>query len=295
VRVVVPYAAGGSTDVIARLVARALPDRLGQPVLVENRTGAGGNVAAEHVARSAPDGYTLLMATNSSHGSSRSLYRSLPFDPVRDHTALSLLAVTPNALVVPAGLPADTTEGFVRLARERGAADRPLRYASAGNGSSAHLAAAYLGVLIGAEMVHVPYRGGAPAVLALAAGEVDFLFIPAGEVLGHVRGGRLKALALSGPRRLTLLPDLPLVSEVLPGHDVPGWVGVAGPAGMPPAVVGRLGAELAGVMEDEEVRATLVRQGVEPTVLGPAEFARFIAAEVPRWARLVEISGARLD
>jgi tripartite-type tricarboxylate transporter receptor subunit TctC len=292
VRLIVGFAAGGSTDVTARLVAAALSERLGQPVVVENRPGAGGNIAAEAAARAAPDGHTLLMGVSGILAANPALYRNLPFDPVRDFAPISQIAFIPNVVVVHPDLPAADLAGFVAHAKAN--AGR-VHYGSAGNGTSLHLAGALLAARAGLALVHVPYRGGAPATTDLLSGKIQMLASPLVEVVAHVQAGRLRPLAVTTARRSPLLPDVPTVAETIPGFEVALWNGLLAPAGTPPPAIARLAAEAAAALRGAELRNKLAEQGSEPAPSTPEEFARFIRAEIPRWTEIVRLSGATAD
>ena len=240
-RIVVPFAAGGSTDVTARLVAQALGERLGQSVIVDNRAGAGGNIGAETVARAEPDGYTLILATSSTHATNAALYRRLPFNPVRDFTPISQIAFIPNLLVVNPDVPVNSVAELVAYAKAR---PGQLNYGSGGAGTSLHLAAAVFAHRAGIDMVHVPYRGGAPVAADLVSGKMQVSFSPLVEVLQQVRAGKLRALGVTTARRSAVLPDVPAISEVIPGYEVALWNGIMGPAGLPAPVVARLASEI---------------------------------------------------
>ncbi len=241
IRLVVPFAAGGSTDVSARLVGQALGERLGQLVIVDNRAGAGGNIAAENVARAEPDGYTLILATSSTHATNAALYRRLSFNPVRDFTPISQIAFIPNLLVVNPDVPANSVAELVAYAKAR---PGQLNYGSGGAGTSLHLAAAVFAYRAGIDMVHVPYRGGAPVAADLVSGKIQVSFSPLVEVLQQVRAGKLRALGVTTARRSAVLPEVPAISEVIPGYEVALWNGIMGPAGLPAPVLARLGAEI---------------------------------------------------
>lgn len=291
-RIVVPFAAGGSTDVTARLVAGALAERLGQSVVVDNRGGAGGNIGAEAVARAEPDGYTLILATSSTHATNAALYRKLPFNPVRDFTPISQIAFVPNLLVVNPDLPVKSVAELVAYAKAR---PGQLNYGSGGAGTSLHLAAAVFAYRAGIDMVHVPYRGGAPVALDLVAGKLQVSFSPLIEVLQQVRAGKLRALGVTTARRSALLPDVPAIAEVIPGYEVALWNGIMGPAGLPAPVVARLGSEIVAIVGSQDTRSRLAELGSDPVGSTPGEFAAFVAAEQPKWAELVRISGATVD
>jgi len=291
-RLVVPFAAGGSTDVTARLVASALGERLGQLVVVDNRAGAAGNIGAEVVARAEPDGYTLLMATSSTNATNAALYRRLPFNPVRDFTPISQIAFIPNLLVVNPDVPVNSVVELVAYAKAK---PGQLNYGSGGAGSSLHLAAAVFAQRAGIDMVHVPYRGGAPVAADLVSGKLQLSFSPLIEVLQQVRAGKLRALGVTTARRSALLPDVPAIAEVMPGYEVALWNGIMGPAGLPAPVLARLASELVAIIGSPEMRSRLGEQGSDPVGSTPPEFTAFVAAEQPKWAELVRISGATVD
>ena len=292
IRIVVPFAAGGSTDVTARLVASALAERLGQSVVVDNRAGAGGNIGAEVVARAEPDGTTLLLATSSTNATNAALYKRLSFDPVRDFTPISQIAFIPNLLVVNPDLPVNSVAELVAYAKAK---PGQLNYGSGGAGTSLHLAAAFFAYRAGIDMVHVPYRGGAPVALDLVSGKLQVSFSPLVEVLQQVRAGKLRALGVTTARRSALLPDVPAIAEIIPGYEVALWNGIVGPAGLPAPVTARLASELVAIVGSPEMRARLAEQGSDPVGSKPEEFAAFVAAEQPKWAELVRISGATVD
>ncbi len=291
-RIVVPFAAGGSTDVTTRIIAEQLASRLGQSVIVENRAGAGGNIGVEHVARSAPDGCTLVMGTSSTHAASPALSRSLPFDPARDFAPVVLVSYVPNVLVVPASLPVHSVQEFVAHAK---ANPGRLSYGSAGSGSSHHLAASLLSVRTGIETVHVPYRGGAPAMTDLLSGQLQFMISPIIEAIAHIRAERLRPLGVTTAERMPLLPDVPAIGEVLPGYRMATWLGLFAPAGTPGVAVDTIAASVDSFLRDPAVRARMLELGSVPLGGTPAEFARFFAQEIPAWAELVRISGARVE
>ena len=291
-RLIVSFAAGGSTDVTARLIAQALSERLGQPVVVENRPGAAGNIGAEAAARSAPDGHTLFMAVSGIMAANKALYRKLPFDPERDFTPISQVAFIPNLVVVHPEVPANNLAELIAYAK---ANPGKLNYGSAGAGTSLHLAAPLLASRAGIEMVHVPYRGGAPAATDLLAGKIHVIASPMVEVITYVQAGKLRPLAVTTAHRSPALPEVPTVAETLPGFEVALWNGIVGPAGMPQAAVARLSTEIGSVLRTPEMRRKLAEQGSEPAPSTPEEFAAFIHAEIPRWAEIVRISGAVLE
>jgi len=292
VRIVVPFAAGGSTDVTARLIGEALAERLGQPVVVDNRPGAAGNIASEHVARGTADGHTLIMGTTTTHATNAALYRNLPFDVRRDFMAVSLVAFTPNLLVVHPSVAANSVTELVALAK---ANPGKLNYGSAGPGSTQHLSAALFAQRAGIEMTHVPYRGGAPAAADLVAGRIQLVFNAVIEVLPQVRAGQLRALGVTTRNRATQLPEVPAIGETIPNFEFAAWVGLFAPAGTPAPAVARLGREVQAALRTPQLRDRIVELGSEPVGTSPEEFAAFHAAELPKIAELVRISGATVE
>ncbi|MCO6418677.1 tripartite tricarboxylate transporter substrate binding protein [Siccirubricoccus sp. KC 17139] len=291
-RLIVGFAAGGSTDLTARLVAQALGERLGQPVVVENRPGAGGNIAAEATARAAPDGYTIHLVTSGVMAANKALYRSLPFDPLKDFAPVGQVAFIPNLIVVNPELPVRNPAELIAYAKAR---PGQVNYGSAGAGTSLHMAAALFAARAGVEMVHIPYRGGAPAATDLIAGKIQMIASPMIEVLGAVKAGQLRAIAVTTAKRSPALPEVPTVAETLPGFEIALWNGLGAPAGTPPAAIQRISAELLTALGDPTTRQKLTEQGSEPAPNTPEQFADFIRTELPRWAEIVKISGASVD
>ena len=292
IRLVVPFAPGGSTDVTARLVAEAIAPRLGQPVIIENRPGAGGNIGSEAVARAAPDGHTLVMGTSSTHATNPALYRNLPYQPLRDFAPVGQVAFIPNLLVVNLEVPARDLPSLIALAKAR---PGTLNFGNAGSGTSQHLSAAMIASRAGIEVTHVAYRGGAPAVTDLLGGKIQAMAAPLVEVIAHVQANRLRAIGVTTARRSSLLPEVPTIAETIPGFEVALWNGILAPAGTPAAAVQRISAAIAEAMRTDDMRAKLAQQGSEPVGSTPEQFAAFIAAEIPKWAELVRISGATVE
>lgn len=291
IKLVVPYPPGGSTDVTARVIAENLRPVLGQTVVIDNRPGAGGNIGAEAVAKSAPDGYILLMAT-STHVTNMSLYKNLPYDFVQDLTPVSQITFIPNVLVVGNNLPASNLAEFIAYVKSGKYA---VNYGTAGNGSSQHLSSALFNSMVAGNMVHVPYKGGAPATADLLAGQIQAYFGPLVEVLTHIRGGKVKALGITTKKRSPLLPEVPTIAEALPGYEVALWNAILAPAKTPVEIVNKLNEAIVKVLNLPEVKARLAEQGSEPVGNSPTEFKQFIAAEVDKWRSLVAISGARIE
>ncbi len=291
-RIVVPFAPGGSSDVSARLVANHLSTRLGRPVVVENRAGAATVIGTQETARSAPDGYTLLL-TPPPFAIVPFAHASLPYDPVRDFRPVALLVLSPNALVVRADLPARSLAEFVALAKARPGA---LNYASPGNGSLPHVAFELLKLRAGIDVVHVPYRGGGPAVADLAAGRVDAMIASPLEAAGQVQGGRVRPIMVAGSPRISAWPEVPTADEAgLAGFATPGWFGLTAPAGVPDAIVARLNAEVRAVLALEEVQARLRDLGAAAAPGSPEEFGRLIEAQRSQWAEAVRAAGIRIE
>ena len=292
IRLLVGFAAGGSTDVFARAIAPRMQALLGQPVVIENRPGAAGNIGSEAVARAAPDGYTLVMATSSTHATNAALYRNMPFDAQRDFAPISQTTFIPNLLVVHPDVPA---RDFAGLVAEAKAKPGVLNFGNAGSGTSQHLSAALIAARTGIDVTHVSYRGGTPAVTDLMGGKIQAMAAPLVEVIAHVQAGRLRAIAVTTARRSELLPDVPTIAETLPGFEVALWNGYMAPANTPAPIVNRIAAEIRTVMRTNEMKAKLAQQGSEPVGSTPEEFRAFLAAEIPKWSELVRISGAKVE
>jgi tripartite-type tricarboxylate transporter receptor subunit TctC len=289
ITLVVPLSPGGSTDSTARLIAQKLKDELGQPIIIENRVGAGSNIGTQFVVNAAPDGYTLLMAT-STLAANMTLYKNIPFDIQKDLAPVSQIALIPNVLMVNPELPVKTLGEFITLVRQK-----EVNYGSAGNGTSQHLSGALFNSMVHGKMVHVPYKGGAPANVDLLAGHIQLVFSPLVEILPFIETGKLRALGVTTKARSPRLPNLPAIDEALPGFDVALWNGILAPAKTPPAVIAKLYAAVHKVMQNPEVLKTFAEQGTNPVGSTPAEFKQLIAAEVPKWAKLVKLSGAELN
>lgn len=290
VRLIVPFAPGGSTDVLGRIVAQRLTRGLGQNVIVENRAGGGTNIGAELVARSAPDGYTLLMCSTT-QAINVSLYPKLAYDVVRDFAAISPVATSPSVLVVHPSVPAKTVKELIALAK---AQPGKLNYASSGNGSTAHLAGELFKMSSGINLVHVPYKGAGPAQIDLVGGHVHSMFGFTAGVLPHLRAGKLRALAVTSDKRLADLPQLPTMQEAgVKGYEVSVWYGILAPAGTPSDIVTLLNAETGKAVK--EIAPKFAELGAYPLHSTPAEFSRFIQAEIAKWAPVVKRSGAKVD
>lgn len=292
VRLIVGFAPGGGVDINARMLAPKLSEYLGQQVVVENVPGAGTNIANERVARSAPDGYTLLINT-AAVAINMSLYRNLPFDTLRDFAPVSVFSESPNVLVVNAKLAAQNVKELVAMARS---APGKLNYSSAGVGTTQHLAAELFKLRTGTFIVHIPYKGTAPSMTALIAGEVDLSFANIPSIQGHLKSGRLRALAATAARRDPQLPEVPTMKEAgVEGVEVVVWYGVLAPAGTPREIVQKLADGVQRATHDPEVRRRMLEQGADPVGSTPEQFSKLLREEVARWAEVVKISGARAD
>ncbi len=293
VKLVVPFPPGGSLDNVGRLIAQKLSDMWGQSVVVENKPGAGGNIGADFVAKSPPDGYTVVMGALSTHAVNPSLYPSMPYDARKDFIPVSLVAITPNVLVVNASLPVDSLKELIAYAK---ANPGKLNFGSGSNGSAGHLAGELFKVETGTDVQHIPFKGGAPATQALLAGETQFMFDNLANAMAQLKGGRIKALAVTTAQRSKLAPDLPTMAEAgLPGFDISTWFGLMLPAGAPKDVVAKWNADLVKVLNMPDVREKMLAQGAEPTPMTSAEFGVFIDRELVKYARIVKASGAKVD
>lgn len=291
ITLVVPLAAGGSTDTTARLLAEKLSGVLGQRIVIENKAGAGGNIGSTFVARANADGYTLLMHT-STVATNVTLYKDMGFDLQKDLIPVSQVALIPNVLMVNNDIPSKTLKEFVDFVKARKA---PVNFGSAGNGTSQHLSGALFNHLAGGDMVHVPYKGGAPANADLLGGQIQAVFSPLVEVLSYIDSGKLRPLGVTTKTRSARIPNVPAVGEVLPGYDVVLWNGVFAPAGTPQDVVVKLNAAIIKVLADPAVRKTLADQGSTPVGNSPEEFKKVLGSEIEKWGKLVKLSGARVD
>jgi tripartite-type tricarboxylate transporter receptor subunit TctC len=293
VRLVVPFPAGGTTDIVAREVAAHLTKAWGQSVVVENKAGAGGNVGADSVAKSAPDGYTLLMGTVGTHGINVSLYSKMPYDAVKDFAPVSLCAAVPNIMVVHPSVPANNVAEFIAYAKKEG--DK-VAMASSGNGTSIHLAGELFKSMTGTTMTHVPYKGSAPALADMLGGTTQVMFDNAPSAMPHIKAGKLRALAVTSNKRSAALPDTPTMEEMgLKGYEASSWFGVLAPAGTPKEIVQKISAEIQRGIATTEVQEKMKAQGAIP-VGGTAEaFAAHINAEIAKWATVVKASGAKVD
>lgn len=292
VRIVVSFTAGGTTDIIARLVGQRLSERWGQPVVIDNRPGAGGNIGTDHVVKSAPDGYTLLVGSVGPLAVNVSLYRNMPYDPRRDLAPITLLAGVPNVLIVRPDFAARNVAELVAEAKRR---PGQLSYASTGSGTSSHLSGVMLDRMAGIETLHVPYRG-AVALNDMLAGRVQFMFATIPSVINQIRGGQFRAMAVSSTERSRSLPDVPTMVELgYPEFDASSWFGMVAPANTPPAIINRITEDVHAILRDPTVERQMIEQGADPVGNGPQAFGAFIAREVDRWAAIVRAANATPD
>jgi tripartite-type tricarboxylate transporter receptor subunit TctC len=289
VRILVGAPAGGTTDTMARALATELGRALGRVVVVENRPGAGGNIAAEMVAKAPPDGNTLLMSFTS-HAINASLYPSLPFDPEKDFTPFTMVSTTPALLVAHPSLPANNLRELIALAKAK---PGKLNFAIGALGSSVHLAGEAFKMMSGTYVVNIPYKGTAPAIQDVLAGQVEMMFANVGNAQAHVRAGKLKALGVTSPQRLPQFPEVPAISEVLPGYQSSAWFGLFGPARMPPDLVKRTSDAARQAITSPEVKKRIEFEGATPVGNTPEAFGRFVHEEIVRWAKVVKYSGAK--
>jgi tripartite-type tricarboxylate transporter receptor subunit TctC len=293
VRIVVPFPPGGPLDITGRALAQKLAEAWGVGVVVDNRPGAGGNIGADIVAKSAPDGYTVVMGALSTHAVNPSLFAKMPYDAVNDFEPITLVAVTPNVLVVNPSLPVASVRELVAYAK---ANPDKLSFGSGSNGSAGHLAGELFKVETGTNIVHIPFKGGAPAMQALLAGETQMMFDNLANSMPQVKAGKLRALAVTTAERSKLAPDLPTMAEAgLPGFDIATWFGLLAPAGTPKYVIAKWNAEVVKILNSPEMRDRLVAQGADAAPTTPGQFAAYIASELPKYARIVKASGAKVD
>jgi tripartite-type tricarboxylate transporter receptor subunit TctC len=293
VRVIVPYPPGGGNDLLGRLFAAKLGERMGQSFVVENRPGAGTLIGTEAAARSAPDGYTILLSSIATHALSPNLYSRVPYDPVKDFAPITLLGIAPTVLVVNKDLPAQTLQELISLAKSKPGS---LAYASGGNGTPPHINGEVFKSVAGVDLLHVAYKGGGPALADLTAGRVHVMLDTAASAMSHVRAGRLRALALSAPKRSPEYPDLPTFAEAgLPGYETNAWYSMHAPAGTPQDIVRRLNAELVAILKEPEILARFKQLSTDPVGNSPEEFAAFVRAELDKYARVIKAAGIKLD
>ena len=293
IRYVVPFPAGGPLDIVARAIGQELNKSWGQAVVIDNRPGAGGNIGADLVAKAPADGYTILMGAVSTHAINVTLYNKLPYDPIRDFAPVTLITSVPNVLVVHPSVPANNVKELIALAKSR---PGQLNFASGSTGSAGHLAGELFNSMAGVRMTHIPYKGAAPAVVDLMAGHVSLMFDNMSSALPNIKATRVRALAVTTLKRSPLLPQLPTISDAgLRGFDIATWFGIFAPAGAPPDIVARLNSEIVRILHTPEMKERLALLGAEPIGNKPDEFAAFVRAEIPKYAKVIQASGARAD
>ncbi len=292
IQLVVPFAAGSVTDLLARIVAQRLGEALGQPVVVDNKAGADGNIGAAYVAAAAPDGYTLMMGAASTNAINPSLHKNLRFNPLRDFAPITNVASVPNVLVVGPQVPARTVKDFIQAARTE-----KYSFASSGAGGSMHLSGELFKVMTQTpDLLHIPYKGGSAPVADVMGGRVSAMFCNLPLCLQHIRAGKLTALGVTSPRRSPLLPDVPTIAQAgVPGYEVEGWFGLFAPAAVPKPILQRLNAEVVHILKDAKVKELLLAQGAEPVGNSPEEFAAFVKKEHDRWAKIIQDTGITLQ
>jgi tripartite-type tricarboxylate transporter receptor subunit TctC len=293
IRLIVPFPAGGPLDIVARVIGQDLNRSWGQPVLVDNRPGAGGNIGADAVAKAPPDGYTILMGAVSTHAINVWLYSKLPYDPIKDFAPITLVTSVPNVLVLHPSVPAKNVQQLIALAKAR---PGQLNFASGSTGSAGHLAGELFKTMASVDMVHIPYKGAAPAVTDLLAGHVSLLFDNMASALPNIKAGRVRALAVTTARRSPFLPEIPTIDETgLRSFDIGTWFGVFAPAGTPPAIVVQLNRELVRILNTPAMKERLATLGAEPMGNTPEAFANFVKSEMSKYERIVRASGAKAD
>lgn len=293
VRMVVPFPPGGTTDILARAVGQKLSEAWGQLVVIDNRPGAGGNIGTDIVAKSAPDGYTLLMGTVGTHSINQSLYGKLPFDPIKDFAPVTLVASVPNVLVVNSTVEAKSVKELIALAKSK---PGQLTFASSGNGTSIHLAGELFKAMTGTAMLHIPYKGSAPAITDLLGGQTNMMFDNLPSAMPHIKSGKLRALGVTSVNRSPALPDTPTIAETgIGGYDASSWFGVLAPAGTPKEVVAKIHADIVKALSAPDIKERLSSQGAEPVGNTPEQFSQHIRTESLKWAKVVKDSGAKVD
>ena len=293
IKIVVPYPAAGTPDILAREIASKLTVALGQQVIVDNRPGAGGNIGSELVAKSSPDGYTLIMGTVATHSINQALYKKLAFDPIKDFAPIILITTPPNVLVVNPSLPIKSVKDLISLAKSK---PGEVTFASGGNGTSHHLGGMLFQKLTGVEMTHVPYKGSGAALPDIIGGQVNIMFDNLPSSMPHIKSGKLRAIATTGTARSNVLPDLPTVAETgVPGFEITAWFGLLAPAKTPRAIIDRLNLEVTKILNLPDVKARFIAQGAEPTPGTPQQFGQFVKDKTAQWAPIVKASGAQID
>jgi tripartite-type tricarboxylate transporter receptor subunit TctC len=292
IKIAVPFPAGGIADLYARLIGARLSDTWGQPIVIENRTGAGGNIGADAVAKSAPDGYTLVMGSFGTHAVNVSLFANIPYDPLRDFAPIILVLEAEGLLVVHPSVPAQSVLDLIAYGR---AHPGRLTFASAGMGTASHLAGELFKTMARVEMTHVPYKGNVPAITDLLAGQTSLLFATMPTVLPHAKAGKLRALATIGSVRSAAAPELPTVAEALPGFEVNNWIGLFAPTGTPADIVRKWNLEVNRIMQGADIKQRLLTEGARFAPNTPDQFSEFVKSEIAKWAPVVKASGARVD
>jgi tripartite-type tricarboxylate transporter receptor subunit TctC len=292
VRIIVNFPAGGVADIYARIIGAKVQESWGQPVVVENRTGGGGNIGADAVAKSPADGYTLNMSAIGPHAVNVSLFSKMPYDPVKDFAAIALVLEAEGLLVVNPAVPANSVAELIAHAR---ANPGKLTFASAGPGTASHLAGELFKTMAKVDMLHIPYKGNVPAITDLLAGQTSLLFATMPTVLPHAKAGKLRAIATLGSQRSAATPELPTIGETLKGFEVNNWIGLFAPAGTPPEIVRRWNGEVMRVMQSPDIQARLPVDGARFTANSPEQFSAFVKSEIAKWAPVVKASGARVD
>ena len=292
IRIVVPFPVGGVADTFRREIGRKLTEAWGQPVLIDNRPGAGGNIGADIVAKSAPDGYTLVIGNIGTHAVNVSLFPTMPFDPIRDFTPIVHVLDAEGLLVVNPSITATTVPELIALSRSQAG---KLSYGSGGVGTTSHLAGELFKSMTKVDIVHVPYKGNVPAITDLLGGQTSMAFATMPTVLPQVRAGKLRPLAVLGATRSPALPDVPTVAESVPGFEVSNWIGLFGPAGTPPAIVARLNAEVQKIMRSPEIQKRLETEGAKFIPMTPEQFATFQKAEIAKWAKTIKDANIKVD
>lgn len=293
IRLILPYPPGGGSDTIARPIARKMTENIGQQVIVDNRGGAGGNIGMETAARAAPDGYTIVMGLTAQLAVNPALYQKIPYDPIKDFEPITLLANGAYLLVAHPSLPVKTMKDVISIAKKR---PNEILYASSGNGSGAHLATELLNNMTGIKLVHVPYKGGGPALVDTISGQTQLLFATPIASSGHLKAGRLRAIAVSTTKRVNSMPDVPTIAESgVPGFDAGVWYGMLAPKGTPRDIITRLNEEFRKVLGDPDIRNFLTKSAVEPDGGTPEELGKYMRSELAKWAKVVKAANIRLD
>jgi tripartite-type tricarboxylate transporter receptor subunit TctC len=293
VKIVVPYPPGGTSDLLARTVGARLAERLGQPVVIENKAGAGGVLGSQQVAKAAPDGTTLLLSTIASHGIIPALQKTPPYDPVRDFTPITVIAGTPNVLLVNNDLPVRTLQEFLALARSKPGA---LNFGSTSQGGSPHMSGELLKVTAKIDMLHVPYKGGGPMLIDLMGGQIPAAFDNLPSAMAHIRGGKVRALAVTTAKRWPTAPEIPTMAEAgVPGYEMSAWFALMAPPGMPKPLAELLHREVAAILKEPEIHKRMLELGADPSGITPEEFGRFLVAEREKWTRVGTSAGVKLD